>query len=73
MKNYYDFLSQKKLDISYVNSFEEKSDIRKFIDGLDPNEINKINRYLLESPHCIVAGIVNKIILISNKIVQFWI
>ena len=42
MKNYYDFLSQKKLDVNYINSFEEKSDIRKFIDGLDLKEINKI-------------------------------
>lgn len=42
MKNYFDFLSQKKLDVNYINSFEEKSDIRKFIDGLDSNEINKI-------------------------------
>ena len=42
MKNYFDFLSQKKLDINYISSFEEKSDIRKFIDGLDSNEINKI-------------------------------
>tara|TARA_B100000965_G_scaffold397025_1_gene412883 strand:- start:183 stop:1661 length:1479 start_codon:yes stop_codon:yes gene_type:complete len=42
MKNYYDFLSQKKLDINYINSFEEKSDIRKFIEGLDTKEINKI-------------------------------
>ena len=42
MKNYFDFLSQKKLDVNYINSYEEKSDIRKFIDGLDSNEINKI-------------------------------
>ena len=42
MKNYYDFLSLKKIDVNYINFFEEKSDIRKFIDGLDPNEINKI-------------------------------
>ena len=42
MKNYYDFLSLKKIDVNYINSYEDKSDIRKFIDGLDSNEINKI-------------------------------
>ena len=42
MKNYYDYLRHQKLDISYINSYEKKSDIRKFIDGLDSNHINKI-------------------------------
>ena len=42
MKNYFDFLSLKKIDVNYINSFEEKSDVRKFVDGLDPSEIKII-------------------------------
>ncbi len=42
MKNYYDFLSLNKIDVNYINSFEEKSDVRKFVDGLDPSEIKII-------------------------------
>ena len=35
MKNYYDFLVLKGLKVNYINSNDENSDIRKFIDHLD--------------------------------------
>jgi deoxyribodipyrimidine photolyase-related protein len=42
MKNYYDFLVLKGLKVNYINSNDENSDIRKFIDQLTSTEIDKI-------------------------------
>ena len=42
MKNYYDFLVLKGLKVNYINSNDENSDIRKFIDQLNSTEIDKI-------------------------------
>ena len=45
MKNYYDFLEKKQLDINYVNSYEKTSDIRHFISNID-NQKHKVIRCL---------------------------
>ena len=43
MRNYYDFLLNKDLEVHYVNSYEENSDIRKFIEKLNKKDGVKIN------------------------------
>ena len=42
MKNYYDFLKNKNFEVYYINSYDENSDIRKFIKNQDNNEVNLI-------------------------------
>ncbi len=42
MKNYFDFLLSKQLEIQYIESYNENSDIRKFVSNLDSKEIKEI-------------------------------
>ena len=42
MKNYFNYLKNKKLEVKYVNSYEKKSDIRHLIKNVDSRKINKI-------------------------------
>jgi len=42
MKNYFDYLKSKHLQIHYIESFDKKSDIRNFITCLDTKKIREI-------------------------------
>ena len=42
MKNYYDYLKSKELDIKYINSFEERSDIREFISRINKSQVKEV-------------------------------
>ena len=42
MKNYYDFLKNKNFEVFYINSYEDNSDIRKFIKNQANNEVESI-------------------------------
>ena len=42
MRNYYDYLKLKKLDVTYINSYEKNSDIRNFISSINTDEIKTI-------------------------------
>jgi deoxyribodipyrimidine photolyase-related protein len=42
MRNYYDFLKNKKFEVYYINSYDENSDIRKFIKNQDSKEVELI-------------------------------
>ena len=42
MRNYYDFLKNKNFEVYYINSFDDNSDIRKFIKNLDNDEVDLI-------------------------------
>ena len=65
MKNYFDFLKSRSLNVFYINSYEENSDIRHFISNINTQEINLIKclnpednyleRRILES--CLKKGI----------------
>ena len=39
MRNYYDFLKNKKFEVYYINSYDENSDIRKFIKNQDSKKV----------------------------------
>ena len=45
MKKYEDFLASKGIAVEYINSYDDRSDIRIFLDSLDSNEIDEINIY----------------------------
>ena len=40
MKNYYDFLINKGLKVNYINSFDNNSDIREFLENTKTKQIN---------------------------------
>ena len=42
MKNYFDFLLSKQLEIQYIESCNENSDIKEFVSNLDSKEIKEI-------------------------------
>ena len=42
MRNYYDFLKNKNFEVYYINSYDDNSDIRKFIKNLDNDEVDLI-------------------------------
>ena len=45
MKKYEDYLTNKGVIVNYINSYEDQSDIRIFLDNLDNGDIAEINIY----------------------------
>ena len=43
MKNYYDYLIEKGIEVIYINSFDSQSDIREFLKHLKAKQINIYN------------------------------
>lgn len=43
MKNYFDYLINMGLNVKYINSFDDESDIRIFLNNISSNEINIYN------------------------------
>jgi len=40
MKNYYDYLFDKGIKVIYIDSFDQKSDIREFLKNIEAKQIN---------------------------------
>ena len=69
------WLDESDIRDRYKNLIAQKFYVRIFNDDLkiDKENTTDCSRYLLDNPQYKVAGIVNNIILRSNKNVQFWI